>query len=80
MISASTNLIENPSRNARRKMERVCRWNAATDQASRWLAYALAEAQHGFLRVRHAEDLKALRAALGKRLSEGPCAPGRVAV
>jgi transposase-like protein len=36
----STNLIENPFRNVRRKLERVSRWDAATGQPERWLAYA----------------------------------------
>lgn len=62
----STNLIENPFRNMRRKMERVCRWQVETDQPSRWLAYALTEVQRGFRRVRHAGDLSALRTALAK--------------
>ena len=60
----STNLIEGPFRNMRRKLERVSRWRAETDQASRWLAYGLLEAERGFRRLRHAEDLGALRMAL----------------
>jgi len=60
----STNLIENPFRNMRRKMERVSRWDAATDQPSRWLGYALTEVERGFRRVRHAADLEKLREAL----------------
>lgn len=62
----STNLIEGPFRNMRRKLERVSRWRAETDQASRWLAYGLLEAERGFKRVRHAGDLSALRRALRK--------------
>lgn len=60
----STNLIENPFRNARKRMERVCRWDMGTDQPSRWLAYALSEAERTFRRVRHSVDLKSLRTAL----------------
>ena len=60
----STNLIEGPFRNMRRKLERVSRWRAETDQASRWLAYGLLEAERGVRRLRHAEDLGALRMAL----------------
>ena len=63
----STNLIESPFRNLRRKLERVCRWDAGTDQPSRWLAYGLTEAERGFRRVRHAGDLKILREALQQR-------------
>jgi len=37
----STNLIENLFRNARRKLGRVTRFRAETDQASRWFAAAL---------------------------------------
>ena len=65
----STNLIEGPFRNMRRKLERVSRWRAETDQASRWLAYGLLEAERGFRRLRHAEDLGALRLALQALLS-----------
>ena len=62
----STNLIEGPFRNMRRKLERVSRWRAETEQASRWLAYGLLEAERGFRRLRHAGDLEALRRALQK--------------
>ena len=62
----STNLLESPFRNVRRKLERVCRWDAATDQPSRWLAYGLQETERTFRRIRHREDLKALRAALAR--------------
>jgi hypothetical protein len=44
----STNAIENPFLNVRRKIRRVTRWRAETDQASRWLAYGLLEAERGF--------------------------------
>lgn len=37
----STNMIENSFLNTRRKLGRVTRFRAETDQASRWLAYAL---------------------------------------
>jgi len=60
----STNLIESPFRNARRRLERVSRWDVATDQPSRWLAYALTEAERGFRKVRHYTDLKVLWEAL----------------
>ena len=63
----STNLIESPFGNVRRKLERVTRWDASTDQPSRWLVYGLMEAERGFRRVRHAEDLAALRTALAKK-------------
>lgn len=68
----STNLIESPFRNVRRKLERVSRWEASTDQPSRWLAYGLMEAERGFRRVRHAGDLAALRSALS-RSSRADC-------
>jgi transposase-like protein len=60
----STNLIENPFRNVRRKTGRVCRWRQETDQASCWLAYALSEAENGFRRLRNFKDLDILREAL----------------
>ena len=67
----STNLIENPFRNARRKMERVTRWQAETDMPSRWLGYALTEVERGFRRVRHWGDLVKLRDALAKAAGVG---------
>jgi transposase-like protein len=53
----STNLIENPFRNVRRKTDRVCRWRKDSEQASRWLAHALLEAERGFRRLRNYQDL-----------------------
>jgi transposase-like protein len=60
----STNLIENPFRNVRRKTDRVCRWRKDSEQASRWLAHALLEAERGFRRLRNHKDLAILRKAL----------------
>lgn len=60
----STNLIENSFRNTRRKLGRVTRFRAETDQASRWLAYALLEAEKGFHRISGWRDLHALARAL----------------
>jgi len=60
----STNLIENSFRNTRRKLGRVTRFRAETDQASRWLAYALLEVEKGFHRVSGWRDLHALSRAL----------------
>lgn len=47
----STNAIENSFRNTRRKLGRVTRFRAETDQASRWLAFSLLEAEKGFRRI-----------------------------
>ena len=63
----STNCIENPMRNTRAKTRRVTRWRGETTQPSRWLAYALLEAEKGFRRIRGHGDLKALREALDRR-------------
>ncbi len=60
----STNLIENSFRNTRRKVGRVTRFRAETDQASRWLAYALLEVEKGFHRISGWRDLPALARAL----------------
>jgi len=60
----STNAIENAFRNVRSKLERVTRWRPETDQASRWLAYGLLEAERGFRRIQHYDALPALAAAL----------------
>jgi putative transposase len=67
----STNVIENSYRNVRRKLGRVTRYRAETDQASRWMAYALGEAEKGFRRIQGYAGLKHLKAALA-RPSE-PC-------
>ena len=47
----STNAIENSFRNTRQKLGRVTRFRAETDQATRWLAYALTEVEKGFRRI-----------------------------
>ena len=47
----STNAIENSFRNTRNKLGRVTRFRAETDQASRWLAFALLEVEKGFRRI-----------------------------
>jgi transposase-like protein len=60
----STNLIENPFKNVRRKIGRVTRWRPETGQPSRWLAHALLEAERGFRRIRGHADLGALKEAL----------------
>lgn len=63
----STNAIENSFLNVRRKLRRVTRFRAETDQASRWLAYALLEAEKGFRRISGYRDLHHLTAALVKK-------------
>ena len=65
----STNAIENSFLNTRRKIGRVTRFRAETDQASRWLSYALLEAEKGFRRIRGHADLRSLISALGKSKS-----------
>ena len=60
----STNLIENSFRNTRRKIGRVTRFRAETDQAARWLAYALSEAEKGFHRIQGHRDLHHLAKSL----------------
>ena len=63
----STNAIENSFRNTRRKLGRVTRFRAETDQASRWLAFALLEAEKGFRRISGYRDLPHLTSALDDR-------------
>lgn len=60
----STNAIENSFLNTRRKLGRVTRFRAETDQASRWLSYALLEAEKGFHRISGYQSLPLLTAAL----------------
>ena len=66
----STNLIENSFRNTRRKLGRVTRFRAETDQASRWLAAALFEAEKGFRRIIGYKDLPRLAESLGRRRAD----------
>jgi len=60
----STNAIENSFLNTRRKLGRVTRFRAETDQASRWLSYALLEAEKGFRKITGHQSLSSLTAAL----------------
>ena len=63
----STNVIENAFCNTRRKLGRVTRFRAETDQASRWTAFSLLEAERGFHRIKHWRDLTHLAQALEHR-------------
>jgi transposase-like protein len=60
----STNAIENSFKNTRRKLGRVTRFRAETNQATHWLAFALTEVEKGFRRISGWKDLPALVAAL----------------
>ncbi len=60
----STNAIENSFRNTRNKLGRVTRFRAETDQATRWLAFALLEVEKGFRRISGYDDMPKLIAAL----------------
>jgi transposase-like protein len=62
----STNAIENSFLNTRRKIGRVTRFRAETDQASRWLSYALLEAEKGFRKIAGHDSLPHLIAALAR--------------
>jgi putative transposase len=76
----STNSIENSFLNVRRKIGRVSRFRAETDQASRWMAYALLEAEKGFRRIRGYRELSLLQEALQNTLIPSePAAPPSVA-
>ena len=61
----STNRIENSFKNVRGNIGRVKRWRAETDQAERWLAYALQYAEKGFRRIRGYRDIGLLLKAMG---------------
>lgn len=63
----STNAIENSFRNTRGKLGRVTRFRAETDQATRWLAFALVEVEKGFRRISGHADLFKLVSALERR-------------
>ena len=63
----STNAIENSFRNTRRKLGRVTRFRAETDQATRWLAFALTEVEKSFHRISGYKDLPCLMSALERK-------------
>lgn len=60
----STNAIENSFRNTRNKLGRVTRFRAETDQATRWMSFALLEVEKGFRRITGHKDMPKLIAAL----------------
>ena len=47
-------------------MGRVKRWRSETDQAERWLAYGLLEAERGFRRMKGWKDISKLVKKLKK--------------
>ncbi len=61
----STNHIENLFTSSRLKLNRVTRWRAETDQAERWLAYVLGDAEKGFHRIKGYRDIPVLLAGMG---------------
>lgn len=63
----STNAIENSFRNTRNKLGRVTRFRAETDQATRWLSFALIEVEKGFRRISGHRDLPKLIEALERK-------------
>lgn len=68
----STNAIENSFLNTRRKIGRVTRFRAETDQATRWLAFALVEVEKGFRRISGHADMPSLIAALKRTETRPP--------
>ena len=56
----NTNCIENSFRNVRAKIRRVTRWRPETQMASKWMAYALLEAERGFRRINNCKDMAKL--------------------
>lgn len=68
----NTNCIENPFRNVRAKTRRVSRWKTETEMPSKWLAYALLEAERGFRRINHWKHMKKLAEILEKFSSPPP--------
>ena len=63
----STNAIENSFRNTRNKLGHVTRLRAETDQATRWLSFALLDLEKGFRRISGHQDLPHLIAAVEKK-------------
>ena len=64
----STNNIENVIKNTRRATGRVNRWRSETDQAARWLAFGMLDAEKGFKRLSHRNDLPVLINHLEKNI------------
>ncbi len=60
----NTNCIENSFRNVRAKIRRVTRWRAETQMASKWMAYALLEAERGFRKINSYKDVVKLASIL----------------
>jgi len=60
----STNAIGNLFCNTHNKLGRVTRFRAKTDQATRWLAFTLLEAEKGFRRISGYKDFPKLMTAL----------------
>ena len=60
----NTNCIENAFRNWREATGNVKRWSEKKDMISRWVASGMLWAEGGFRKIRHAEDLGELAAAL----------------
>ena len=67
--------IENSMANTRRKLGRVTRFRAETDQAQRWLAFALTEIEGGFRKLSGHKDLPKLVEALKRRQPPGKDRP-----
>jgi transposase-like protein len=61
----STNIIENPNSNARRKTHRVTRWRDG-EMVKRWAAAAFLDAEHSFRRILGYRDLSMLKAILNE--------------
>ena len=66
----STNAIENSFRNTRNKLGRVTRFRAETDQATRWMSFALLEVEKGFRRISGYADLPELIKVLEAKRAE----------
>ena len=60
----STNAVENSLRNWREATSNVKRWNEKGDMVTRWMASGLLWAEAGFRKIRNANDLGELAAAL----------------
>lgn len=59
-VILNTNSIENSFNNVRRKTKRVKRWRPDTDQADRWMAFGMLEAERGFRRISGYSDISLL--------------------
>ena len=75
----NTSTVENSIHNIRRKTGRVKRWRSETDQADRWMAFAMIEVERGFRRISGYRDIGKFLERLARPVSSPPLRSGLAA-